>query len=178
MESADRDRDGVGRERFVDVNTFEFTEAHQNINTKRATESHMRLFLDWLKKTKEDRKPEEISPKELDLYLAQFILGVRKDADAELNDPVRQYEPLTLVAMHSSIHRYLSAKGYNGNIKADDAFRHSRDVLAAKQKELKQLGKGNKPRAAQPFTEEEIDTMFSLNILGSGMLIIDSPDNI
>jgi len=63
-----------------------------------------------------------------------------------------------------------------GNIKADDAFRHSRDVLAAKQKELKQFGKGNKPRATQPFTEAEIATMFSFQILGSGMLITDSLD--
>ena len=39
------------------------------------------------------------------------------------------------------------------NSKTDDVFNHSRDVLAAKKKELKKMGKGNKPRAAKSFTD-------------------------
>jgi len=163
--------------RFVAVNdedTFDFTEAQQNANTRRVTDCHIKLFVSWLQQMNEMRRPDEISLKELDLYIAKFILGIRKEGDRQLNDPERQYQPLTLQAMHSSIHRYLCSKNYQCNIKADDAFKHSRDVLAAKQKELKQLGKGNKPLAAQPFTDDDIMKMFHLQILGIGMLTIHS----
>jgi len=115
----------MAKKKVVDnEGTYEFTQAQQNANTGRATECHIRLFVTWLQHMNELRQPEEIDNKDLDLYLVQFSLGVQKEADGDLNDPVHQYEPLTLVAMHSSIHRYLSAKGYKGNIKIDDAFRH------------------------------------------------------
>jgi len=37
-------------------------------------------------------------------------------------------------------------------------------------KELKQIGKGNKSFAAQPFTAEDIAMMYKKNILESGEL--------
>jgi len=44
VEKQNANRDDCNR--FVeDVNTVEFTEAQQNVNTKRAMEGHMRLFL-------------------------------------------------------------------------------------------------------------------------------------
>jgi hypothetical protein len=70
--------------------------------------------------------------------------------------------------MHASIHRYLSDKQYAANIKADDRFRYSRDVLSAKMKELKIIGKSNKPRAASAFTPDEIDSFLQHQLLGAG----------
>jgi len=58
--------------------------------------------------------------------------------------------------MHTSFQRYLSFKEYE-NIKQSDTFSHSRAVLSAKMKELKQLGKGNEPHASLPFTQEDLD---------------------
>jgi hypothetical protein len=160
--------------RFLQVDeqeTYELVEAQRNESTQQVTACHLRLFTAWLRQQNELRQPEYIEPKDLDLHLTQFFLGVRKEGNEDLNDLHRQYEPLTLTAMHSSIDRYLSVKGYQGNLKADDAFRHSRGVLAAKQKELKQLRKGNKPRATQPFTDDELDICFERHLLGTGTVV-------
>ena len=102
--------------RFVSVSvgdTSNFVNSQKNKNTSRMTQCHMKLFTSWLKDLKNElRKPEEIEPRMLDMYIAQFLLGVRKDTseNISLDDPRRQYEPDTLAAMHSSIHRYLSDK--------------------------------------------------------------------
>jgi hypothetical protein len=39
--------------------------------------------------------------------------------------------------------------------------------LAAKQKELKKQGKGNKVNASQPFTEEDMNLFWEKNLLGT-----------
>ena len=131
----------------------------------------MRLFKLWLSQRNEFRNPEDMAPKELDLHIAQFLLGVRKQSVSTttgiLNSVDRQYEPQTLSAMHSSIYRYLNNKSYGVNIKQDKQFRHSREVLAAKIKELKSLGKGNLPNAAQPFTDDEMRIFVAKDLLGT-----------
>jgi len=120
----------------------------------------MSLFKLWLVQRNEFRNPEDLAPNDLDLHIAQFSLGVRKPSVTTktgiLNSVDRQYKPQSLSSMHSSIYRYLSNTSYGINIKQDERFRHSREVLAAKMKELKSLGKGNLPNAAQPFNDEEI----------------------
>lgn len=160
--------------RFIDVNggdTLKMIELQKNKNTAKLTECHMRLFTLWLSQRSEFRNPEDLAPNELDLHIAQFLLGVRKQssgtATVDLNSVDRQYEPQTLSAMHSSIYRYLSNKGYGVNIKQDDRFRHSREVLAAKMKELKSLGKGNLPNVAQPFTDDEIRIFVQKDLMGT-----------
>ncbi|KAJ8305211.1 hypothetical protein KUTeg_017241 [Tegillarca granosa] len=49
----------------------------------------------------------------------------------------------------------------------DHKFQHSRDVLSAKRKHLKTLGKGNKPYKADELTSEEIDMLYSSGCLGT-----------
>jgi hypothetical protein len=153
--------------------TRQFVADMRNPNTVLVTKSHYRLFVSWLATKSETRSLEDISPKELDLYLAQFTLAIRKDhkggtGNENINHPSRQYEPSSLAAMHNSLYRYLNSKDYGYNIKTSELFKHSREVLSAKMKELKQLGKGNRPHAAQPFTPDEIAMMFEKNILGIG----------
>jgi len=70
--------------------------------------------------------------------------------------------------MHASFHRHLLDQQYAANIKADDRFTHAPDVLSAKMKELKTIGKGNKPRAAAAFTPYEIDSFVKHQLLGAG----------
>jgi hypothetical protein len=136
--------------RFSDAtNTMSFVASQENENTKRMTNCHVRLFTEYLRQQDEIRQPEEIEVTLMDTYLAKFILNVRKNGNAsDVDDVGRQYEPGTLMAIHSSIHRYLLSKAYGSNIREDEAFRHSRDVLSAKMKQLKSKGKGNKPNAA------------------------------
>ena len=73
--------------------------------------------------------------------------------------------------MHSFFHRYLNSKNYGHNIEDSKVFRHSREVLEAKMKELKALRKGNHTKASEPFTEKELDTDTRYcfqNLLGTG----------
>jgi len=46
-------------------------------------------------------------------------------------------------------------------------FATLREVLAAKMKELKSLGKGNLPNAAQPFNDEDIRILVQKDLLGA-----------
>jgi len=152
-----------------DINTTQFVDQMRNCNTVQATKSHLRLFTRWLTQMKSERRPpEEIDAKQLDIYLAQFTLNVRKEGSTEINHPSRQYEPSSLAAIHSSIYRHLSSKNYPHNIKTSELFTHSRNVLTAKMKELKQIGKGNKPHAAQSFTADEIILLIQHNLRGVG----------
>jgi hypothetical protein len=66
-----------------------------------------------------------------------------------------------------SIFRHLRDHNYGKNIKQDELFRHSREVLRAKMKELKQMGKGNKPHASHPFTDEELKQLSERHLLGT-----------
>ncbi|CAC5392050.1 unnamed protein product [Mytilus coruscus] len=82
------------------------------------------------------------------------------------NKKGEKYEPDTLKSIQSSINRHLSEKS-DVNILTDKDFQHSRDVLSAKKKDLKSKGIGNRKRKADAFTEEEIDQLYSRNLLGT-----------
>jgi hypothetical protein len=148
--------------------TRQFVDKMTNSNTQQQTTCHIRLFSKWLNVKSEMRAPEQIEAKQLDLYMAQFFLTIRKDGSCDINHASRQYEPSTLTAMHSSFFRYLNSKDYGHNIKTSELFRHSRDVMCSKMKELKQLGKGSKPNAAQPFSTDHIAMLYEQNLLGRG----------
>ena len=45
-------------------------------------------------------------------------------------------------------------------------FRKTKEVLVAKQKELKKEGNGNKPNAARMLTDREVDILFGQDLLG------------
>jgi hypothetical protein len=164
-----------GDNRFVDItseDTVNMVKLQTNKNTAKVTESHVRLFREWLATKNELCEISQIEPQNLDLYLAQFFLSVRKPGTSDdLNALDRQYEPSTLLAIHSSIFRHLRNTSYGINIKQDERFVHSRNVLSAKLKELKQLGKGNRPHAAESFSTEEIEALYKINQLGSSMLL-------
>jgi len=58
-------------DRFLNLDsaaTFSAVAEQQNTNTKKATMSHLRLFIVFLKTKNETRLPECIHPTELDLY--------------------------------------------------------------------------------------------------------------
>ena len=99
---------------------------------------------------------------ELNMLLARFYLSVR----TKLN---REYEPDSLKIIQSSISRYLNEKR-NINILKDKEFQHSRDVIDAKRKELKGKGLGNKKNRSDPFTSEDIYSLYRQNLLGTGKL--------
>ena len=48
----------------------------------------------------------------------------------------------------------------------DPQFRQCRDILAAKQKQLKSMGKGNKPMAADEISDNDLNVMYETKVLG------------
>ncbi|XP_028413918.1 uncharacterized protein LOC114536765 [Dendronephthya gigantea] len=147
--------------RFVAVNVDCFIEEKKNDNTKRKTESDLRLFRQYLKQvhdTEEDL--ETIEPERLDAYMAEFFVAVRKPNG-------RQYEPLSLRSFFASFCRYLKGKRYPEQLTDSALFNKSREALKAKQKELKSFGKGSKPNAARSLTDQEVDLLHESGEFGT-----------
>ena len=133
-----------------------------NRNTVRKTLYDVSKFQRFLDGKGEQKEIHRIEPDLLDEYLANFILSVRKP-DGE------EYEPSTIRNMVSSIDRKLKRQNYPHRIisSTTNAFNLSKEAMAAKQKSLKRLGKGNKPKKASPITDEEIDQLYEKNVLGT-----------
>jgi hypothetical protein len=64
-----------------------------------------------------------------------------------------EYEPDSLTSIHRSIARKLDSINYGYNIVEDREFKLSRQVLAAKRRELKQQGLGNRKKQAEELSE-------------------------
>lgn len=128
-----------------------FVKENRNPNTVRKTENCMSRFTDWLKEEKnETRSIMDVDPITLDIYVGGFLYALK-------NKEGQDYEPDTLTSYHRSIDRYLRENKYPESIITSDSFRTSREVLATRRKQLKAKGKGNKPNAAQPLTNEHFE---------------------
>ena len=136
-----------------------FIEEEQNENTKRKTKNDITLLNAFLQGENESRRLEEIPPQDLDSYLSRFLLSVRKQNSDE-------YEPTTLRGMLASFERYLKRLRYSESIITGQSFAKTREVLKSKQKQLKRVGKGNKPQEASPLTKEEIDILYRRGVMG------------
>ena len=108
----------------------------------------------------EQRAIHQIPVAELNSHIAQFFLTVRKRTGEE-------YEPVTLRSMMSSFERYLKRHNYGISLISGYEFSKVREVLKCKQKDLKKQGHGNKPRAVDEITDQEIDFLYEANELGS-----------
>ena len=108
---------------------------------------------------KECRAIKNLPANELDLLLSKFFISVRKQDGTE-------YEPSTLSGFQRSFQRHLHEEGSLINILKDNEFSKSREVLAAKRKNLVRQGKGNRPNATRELTEAEEDALFENGQLG------------
>ena len=108
----------------------------------------MKLLKAFLTVKGESRKPEELTPQELNEYLSEFILSVkRKDGE--------DYEPSSLRGLIASFNRHFKEQKYPGSIIEGAEFEQTRKCLEARSKQLKKQGKGNKPNAAQALTDDK-----------------------
>ena len=94
----------------------------------------------------------------LDKLLGKFFKDVRKQNG-------REYEPDSLSSFQRSIQRRLKLK-VSFNILKDEEFCRSREVLAAKRKNLAKQGRGNKPNACRELTSEEEEKLFESGAFG------------
>jgi hypothetical protein len=147
--------------RFVplECSLDEFIEKQRNKNTLSKTKRDLALLQEFLKTKQVQEDVENIEPTDLNELLSAFLVEVKKKDGGD-------YEPTTLRSFISSFDRYLRKKDYPTTIIEGHAFRKTRDTLVAKQKDLKKAGKGNKPNAARNLTDEEVDILFSKNLLG------------
>ena len=104
----------------------------------------------------------DLPTNELDHLLAKFFKDVRRKVNGE------EYEPDTLSGFQRSIQRFLTENNSKYNVLRDSEFEKSRQVLAAKRKNLvNKAGKGNKPNATRAITQEEEDKLFECGQFGS-----------
>jgi hypothetical protein len=103
---------------------------------------------------KKERDIHLITPNELDPLLANFLLTVRKKDGGD-------FEPPTLRSIISSVDRKLRRTKYGhpiiGTGMKDVTFELTREALKAKQRQLKQQGKGNKPERTCPLLMKKFD---------------------
>ena len=86
--------------RFGDINSVEqFIEDQENENTRKKTQKNVALLEEFLTLRNESRLIEEIAPKELNAYIAEFIITVRK------KDGNEDYEPSSLRSLMASFER-------------------------------------------------------------------------
>ena len=136
----------------------------QNKNTMKKTLGDVALVEKCFRLKKKERDIHLITPNELDPLLANFLLTVRKKDGGD-------FEPPTLRSIISSVDRKLRRTKYGHSIigtgMKDVSFKLTREALKAKQKQLKQQGKGNKPKRTCPLTDEKINILYNKNVLGS-----------
>ena len=150
-------------DKFTDNSLSKFINDQKNPSTTYKTKAHTKLFSDFLKLKNETRPPHEIPPTELDNHLAHFFVSVKKEGGEE----DREYEPGTLKGMQSSIERHLKEQHYEHSIISSQLFFSSREAISSKCKQLKKLGKGNKPDRKRAPSQEEIRHMWESGALGS-----------
>ena len=120
-------------------------------STSSKTTCHMILLHDFIKIRHDDPRPVHTIPlKQLDDYIAEFFVNIRKKGGAE-------YDTTTLRSYQSSIDCYLHNHKYGQTIARGNMFEESRRALKKKPKHLKSLGKGNLEHAADTLTGDDVE---------------------
>ena len=149
--------------RFAEVSESDveqFIEGEENANTKKKTFYDLKLIKKFLVEERHEiREIEKIPATELDSYLSQFVLAARKKTG-------KYYEPSSLRGILATVERHLSRSSYGKTIFKDSAFKKTRDVLKAKQKQLKRHGLGNRAKATTALTDDEIEILFDKKLRG------------
>ncbi|XP_052218116.1 uncharacterized protein LOC127835719 [Dreissena polymorpha] len=132
-----------------------------NKATLKKTKNDVDKFKRFLKLKGESRELHVLDVDILDEYVANFILSCKTKSGTD-------YEPSSIRNIMSSIDRELKHHKYPYLIMSNTGpeFRLSRDAFAARSKSLKGQGKGNKPKAASPLTDDEIEALYQKQILG------------
>ena len=149
----------------AELNDFK-TENQSAKSTKEKTKSNMKLFTKFLEQAKnEDRPIQDIPPKKLDQLVGEFIVCVRKEKPDERGS--YEYEPSYLRGIIASIERYLKEYNYPCSLTRDKQFTYTQSMLAAKQRDLKKQGKGNKPCKSDHLLPTEVEKMWQTGALGT-----------
>jgi len=76
------------------------------------------------------------------------------------------YQPDSLNSLRNGWQRALNEQGRKADLKLDECFKKSREVLAARREQLTKLGLGNKPNTTRPLEVIEVDKLFEKDYFG------------
>ena len=88
----------------LDSSVEEFIDGQENENTKKKTKHDVALFHEFLVLKGEMRQMDELIPQELNKFLSEFLLTVRKKEDN------KEYEPNSLRGLFASFGRHLKKR--------------------------------------------------------------------
>ncbi|KAK3088308.1 hypothetical protein FSP39_017339 [Pinctada imbricata] len=148
--------------RFQNVDESEIDNSvhnQTNKNTLSKTMYDLKLLRNYLYSIGDQRSIETIPVCELSQILCKFFLGIRKSDGSN-------YEPSSLRCFMSSFDRHLKRLDYGFSLVTSDEFRKVREVLQAKQRDLKIQGKGNKQNKVSAINDEEIEKLWESCQLG------------
>ena len=94
----------TNRFQSIDSSVEEFIDGQEDEDTKKKTKHDVALFHEFLVLKSETRQMEELTPQELNKFLNEFLLTVRKKEDSE------EYELNSLRAFFASFERRLKKK--------------------------------------------------------------------
>ena len=137
----------------------EFTEKLENENTKKKTLYDLKVFNEYLDASDEKREIEDITPVELQEIIKKFVLAVRKKNGEE-------YEPSPLRAFIQSIDRHLRKNNYGFSVLKRQGISRSTRYFKEETKTAEIHRERNRPNAADPLSDEDIDTFYSSKVLG------------
>ena len=110
---------GSTRFEHLEMSIDNYIIEQQNKNTRVKTMRNVKLVIEFLREKHKQRNPEDTEAKELNVYLCEFILGVkRKDG--------KDFEPLSLRGLFSSFNRHMKECKYPVSDIKDVAFEHKR----------------------------------------------------
>ncbi|XP_052790186.1 uncharacterized protein LOC128224401 [Mya arenaria] len=142
----------------TDDDLQDFVVKQKNKSTVNKTFYDLKLLSSYLHRVNEMHEISEIPQNELYNLLCKFFVCVKKPDGSS-------YEPTTLRGFLGSFERYLRDQNFGYSLIHGPKF--------AKQKQLKCEGLGNKPKRADPITDEGISQLWETKQLGKA-----SPESI
>ena len=115
-----------------------FIDEQKKKATVNCTKWDFKLVYKWLVRKGEFRSIENISLHELDPYLSEFYINLKKENGQE-------YEPGTFDGIRTSIKRHLKDHEYSHSLR-DKEFNLSTRALSAKNVQLKKTRKGTQTK--------------------------------
>ena len=94
----------TNRLQSLDSSVEEFIDGQENENTQKKTKRDVALFHEFFVLKGEMRQMDELTPQELNKFLSEFLITVRKKEDNE------EYEPNSLRTFFASFERHLKKK--------------------------------------------------------------------
>ena len=152
--------------RYTEDQLTAFKENMASENTKKSTCTSVRRLQSWyMEKYQTELNLNSISKTEAPRLLKHFFVEIRQTTNENKG---KEYEPGTLQTYRNGLRRYFLERvcpPAPDNFDIDN-FEDVATMLSVKKKDLKKKGFGNKPNAAQPLEDDEVEKMWSTGAIG------------